>query len=276
MLVVLFLAVSCQKETEPVVEETATETELTVAYIAENYDNPDLSLEEMNKIADAYLQLDAAQMNSYFQIRGELMKERGMDPAAVDTRVEMLLEINKNLEEETGKSYAQADLSKFENTFKMVSAKKQYKISEASMEKNIPNCERGSWSDSGSFSFRRYVRSSADNYTGYSPVSFAGFFNFRGNSTDCDLVYYSNSYSSSRRARYIVASTARAINAMRGFVRGLREADSTTVPGKQVYTSSSRTRLRAEFLVGFGRVWGNYPFYGAASAFAREVWVAST
>ncbi|WP_430906047.1 hypothetical protein [Maribacter sp. 2-571] len=269
----VFIAGSCQKEEETVNMEAVNDTEYTVKYIAENYDNPDLDRGEMNEIADAYLTLDSEQMKEFFKLRGEIMKGRGMDAAEVDTRVAMLLEVNNNLQEETGKSYAQAQSEKLGTAFDGVATEEKYKSENFEMGRGA-YCPSGTWDNRGTYPFYRYRRSSVDRYTSYYGIGYVGRVNFGGNSSDCDFLFRSNSYPASKRGQYLVASTSRAINAMRGYVRGISNGNETKVPAKQYYTSSSRRFIKSEVGVGFGRVVGNYPF-GGAPGFASEIWVAT-
>lgn len=270
----LFLVTSCQKEESVAPDEVAKETQLTVKYIAKNYDNPDIDREEMNKIADAYLTLDSEQMKEFFQLRSEIVKDQGMAAEEVDTKLNLLLEVNDKVVQETGKSYAQVDSKKLKVVYNEVSKQEKYQLATSENTERVASCYGGSWTNSGTFAFYRYSSSTADNYTYYYTIGWAGLFNFGGTSDDCDLVFRSSRYPSSRRARYLVASTARAINAMRGRIPALRAGTETRVPAKQLFTSSSRTEIRAEIGVGQGRVNANYPFQGA-NTFAREVWVAT-
>ncbi len=270
----LFLVASCQKEDAVATEEVGQETNLTVKYIAENYDNPDMDREEMNKVADAYLNLDVGQMKEFFQLRSEIVKDQGMAVKEVDTRLGLLLDVNNKVAKETGKSYAQVDSKKLKVVYNEVSKQEKYQLATSENTERVASCYGGSWTNSGTFAFYRYSSSTADNYTYYYTIGWAGLFNFGGTSDDCDLVFQSSRYPSSRRARYLVASTARAINAMRGRIPALRAGTETRVPAKQLYANSSRTEIRAEIGVGQGRVNANYPFQGA-NTFAREVWVAT-
>ncbi len=265
----LFLVTACQKEEETPSVETAQETELTVKYIAENYYNPDLTEEEKTKVANAYLELDVEEMKAYFQMRAEIMKAEGSDTKDVDAKLELLLEVNDEIFQETGKSYSQADVAK-------VSARYYEKLVEANLDEKGQEVARNSscsnWYKTTNWRFYRYQGPATA--AQYHAMYFVGFRNFGGNSPDCDMMFRSTRYVESRRTNYLVASTAAAMNAMTGTFLGIYSKNATEVLGREVWYSSSRRSLYAEVGIGADRINVNYPL-GGANTFARQIWVTS-
>ncbi len=265
----LFLVTACQKEEETPNVETAQETELTVKYIAENYHNKELTEDEIIKVADAYTALDTDEMKDYFQYAGDIMKSKGMDASEVDTKVQMLQKVNEALFQETGKSFAQADIADREsvmNKFSLPATEKEVKNGQNATNRFCPT-----WNSYGA-NLRFYYQ---PNYRNSSlSISSAGIYNVGGNSSDCDNIFRSQAYGTGLRAQYIVYETAAAYNALRGYVyrfgRLILDKRDTSTAKYEYYTTSARASITTEFLVGFGRVRGNY-ILGGPLQFADEV-----
>ena len=258
-----FVFVSCQNDEEMTdIQANGDLATIDVQYLAESFYKT-VTNEEAVRVASAYQAMDYEQASSFIEARYRINLKENMSARQAASIRDLMHEVNENVFDQTGQSYASADqdiaatmYSALIQTEKYADAAYQYpQDSNETSRTAAASCPNGNW-----FNTKNTPWNTTTQGTQW-PVSYIGRFNFNGTSNDCDYVLRSQNYNIYFRTAVIRPISGAAINA-------LSFGGSTSNPAKEPGVNSSEARF--EFLIGKGRVDINYPGFNAPQRFARD------
>ena len=251
--------ISCQEENDVTATEANGE-ELTITYLAENFDK-ELSDEKVDAIVKAYRALSYEEMTEFIDAQHAVKLAEGISKERADLALALQHEINAKVNEQTGLSSASADQDLVVSIFEQLTQKEKYQSLRSSTttsgDAGRVQAACSPWYFTKSI---EWVQFAGDRIVW--PFYFVGSYNFGGASDDCDYVFYSKLYNKYYKAYKLQGITAQS-RAVLGWNGG------TTLPAAEPLVNSKEAIL--EFGAGKGRVDFQYTYSNAPTRFSDHV-----